>query len=130
MGSNILLNTDDPMIVIDLAAVNAMADQAVSIDPGYFYGFAHMFVGTVNSMLPAAFGGDKEKALKAFEAISALNNGKFLLSKVFYARFYLTDDKLINQTLNGVLEAPDGLIPEIELMNQIAKAKAGYYLNQ
>ena len=130
MGSNVLLNVGDPMIAIDLGAVNAMASQAIIIDPRYFYGFAHMFIGTANSMLPAAFGGDKEKALRAFETISALNNGKFLLSKVFYARFYLTDDKLINQTLNGVVEAPDGLIPEIELMNQIAKAKAGHYLNQ
>lgn len=130
MGCNVLLNVGDPMIVVDLAAVNAMAEQAVSIDPQYFYGLAHMFIGTVNSMLPAAFGGDREKALKAFETISALNNGNFLLSKVFYARFYLTDDKLINQTLSGVLDAPDGLIPEIELMNQIAKAKARHYLKQ
>ncbi|MFZ5562553.1 MAG: TRAP transporter TatT component family protein, partial [Thermodesulfobacteriota bacterium] len=110
--------------------VNALADQAISLDPRYFYGFAHMFIGTANSMLPAAFGGDKEKALRAFETISALNNGKFLLSKVFYARFYLTDDAAVQQTLNGVVEAPDRLIPEIELMNQIAKAKARHYLNK
>ena len=130
MGCNVLLNMDDPMIVVDLGAIIAMADQAIAIDPQYFYGFAHIFIGTVNSLLPAAFGGDREKALEAFETISALNNGKFLLSKVFYARFYLIDDKLINQTLNGVVEAPDGLMPEIELMNQIAKVKARLYLNK
>lgn len=128
MGSNVLLNIGDPMIAIDLGAVNAMAGQSIVIDPDYFYGFANMFIGTANSMLPAAFGGDKAKALKAFETISTKNNGKFLLSKVFYARFYLTDDKLVKETLNGVVEAPDKLLPDIELMNQIAKAKARYYL--
>lgn len=128
MGSSVLLNIGDPMIAIDLGAVNALANRASTLDDGYFYGFANMFIGTVNSMLPAAFGGDKEKALHAFQTISAMNNGKFLLSKVFYARFYLTDEKLMKETLQGVVDAPEKLIPEIELMNQIAKAKARYYL--
>ena len=42
MGSNVLLNVGDPMIAIDLGAVNAMASQAIIIDPRYFYGFAQI----------------------------------------------------------------------------------------
>ncbi|OQX61594.1 MAG: hypothetical protein B5M56_08615 [Desulfococcus sp. 4484_241] len=130
MGANVLLNVDDPMIAIDLGNVRAMASQAVSIDSDYFYGFANLFVGVANSMLPPAFGGDREKAKKAFDAISKMNDGKFLLSKVYYARFYVTDSNEARQIWQSVADAPDRLIPEIELINQIAKAKARHYLKR
>ncbi len=130
MGANVLLNVGDPMIAIDLGNVNTVAQQVIEVDSDYFYGFAHLFIGTANSMLPAAFGGDKEEALEAFETIFELTDDKFLLAKVFYARFYLTEDDQIQKTLREVVAAPDGQMPEIALINQIAKAKARYYLQE
>jgi hypothetical protein len=130
MGANVLLNAGDPMIAIDLAPVNTMANHVVALDSNYFHGFGHMFVGTVNSMLPATFGGDKKKALEAFKTIDKMNDGKFLLPKVFYAKFYLTDDKDIEMTLRKIIDTPEGQMPEIELLNQIAKAKARYALKK
>jgi hypothetical protein len=130
MGANVLLNAGDPMIAIDLAPVNTMANHVAELDSNYFYGFAHMFVGTVNSMLPATFGGDKKKAKEAFKTISDMNKGKFLLPKVFYARFYLTDDHEVEKELRGIIDTPDGEMPAIELLNQIAKSKARYLLKK
>ncbi len=130
MGANVLLNAGDPMIAIDLAPVNSMINHVIEIDGDYFYGFAHMFVGTVNSMLPETFGGDKKKALKAFETIFEKNNGQFLLPKVFYARFYVTDENDAKATLLSVINAPEGQMPEVELLNQIAKSKAKSLLKQ
>jgi hypothetical protein len=130
MGANVLLNAGDPMIAIDLAPVNTMANHVAELDSNYFYGFAHMFVGTVNSMLPATFGGDKKKAKEAFDTIAKMNKGKFLLPQVFYAKFYLTDDKDAEMTLRKIIDTPDGEMPEIELLNQIAKAKARFILKQ
>lgn len=130
MGANVLLNAGDPMIAIDLAPVNNMANHVVDTDSDYFYGFAHMFVGTVNSMLPATFGGDKQKALKAFKTIDDMNNGQFLLPKVFYARFFVTDDNDAKAILKSIIDTPEGQMPEVELLNQIAKSKARYYLKQ
>jgi hypothetical protein len=130
MGANVLLNAGDPMIAIDLAPVNNMANHVVEVNGGYFHGFAYMFVGTVNSMLPATFGGDKEKAKQAFKTISDLNDGKFLLPQVFYARFFVTDDNDAKAILQSIIDTPDGQMPEIELLNQIAKAKARFYLQQ
>ncbi len=130
MGANVLLNAGDPMIAIDLAAVNNMANHVAEVDGDYFYGYAHLFVGTVNSMLPATFGGDKQKAKKAFQTISDMNDGKFLLSKVFYARFYVTDDNDTRAIYQSIIDTPDGQMPEVELLNQIAKYKAEIYLEK
>jgi len=130
MGSNVLLNAGDPMIAIDLAPVNNMVDHVLELNPDYFYGFAHMFVGTVNSMMPTTFGGDKEKALKAFETIFQMNDDKFLLPKLFFARFAVTDDELSKATMQSIINRPDGEMPQIELLNQIAKLKAESYLEQ
>ncbi len=130
MGANVLLNAGDPMIAIDLAPVNTMVNQVVKIDGDYFYGFAYMFIGTVNSMLPETFGGDKEKAAQAFETIFEMTDGKFLLPKVFFARFAVTDEDLSEATLKNIINTPDGQMPEIELLNQIAKEKARYFLKE
>ena len=130
MGANVLLNVGDPMIAVDLGKVDTMVKQVNKIDSDYFYGFAHMFLGITNSMLPAAFGGDKELAEKEFETVFEMNDGKFLLPTVFYARFYVTDDTLHTKTLRKVVEAPDDLLPDIALMNQIAKSKARHYLKE
>ena len=128
MGSAVLLNIDDPMIAVDLGAVNALVNQACALEDTYFHGFAYIFVGTVNSILPAAFGGDRQRAEAAFKTISTLNEEKLLLSKVFYAQFFLTDLSRSKEIMQGVIDAPEKLMPDIELMNQIAKAKARHYL--
>lgn len=130
MGANVLLNAGDPMIAIDLAAVNNMANHVAKVDGDYFYGYAHLFVGTVNSMLPATFGGDKAKAKQAFQTISEMNAGKFLLPKVFYARFYVTDDNDTKAIYQSIIDTPDGEMPQVELLNQIAKYKAEVYLEK
>lgn len=130
MGSNVLLNAGDPMIAIDLAPVNNMINHVLTLDSDYFYGFAHLFVGCVNSMLPETFGGDKEKALEAFETIFKMNQDKFLLAKYFFGRFSVTDEELAKATMKNIVNTPDGEMPEIELLNQIAKAKARSFLKQ
>ena len=130
MGSNVLLNTGDPMIAVDLGNVRTMINQVNDIDEEYYYGFAHMFLGIINSMLPEAFGGDKEKAKKEFYTVFNMNEGKFLLSTYFYAKYYITDENHQAEKMREVADAPDGQMPDIELMNQIAKAKAKYYLKE
>ncbi|MDY6823450.1 MAG: TRAP transporter TatT component family protein [Thermodesulfobacteriota bacterium] len=129
-GLAILQNMGDPMIVVDLGKFQTMSKQINKIDSDYYYGFAHMFLGITNSILPATFGGDKKLAEKEFKTVFEMNDGKFLLPMVFYARFYVTDDALYNKTLRKVIEAPDDLMPEIALINQIAKAKARHYLKE
>ncbi len=130
MGSNVLLNTGDPMIAVDLGNVSTMINQANNLDGEYFYGFAHMFLGIINSMLPEAFGGDKQKAKKEFATVVAMNDGKFLLSTYFYARFYIIDEAIQKKTLREIVDTPDGQMPEIALMNQIAKAKSRILLKE
>lgn len=130
MGSNVLLNTGDPMIAVDLGSVSTMINHVNNLDGEYFYGFTHMFLGIINSMLPEAFGGDKKKAKKEFDTVFEMNDGKMLLSTYFYAKFYITDEKRQAKTMREVADAPNGQMPDIELMNQIAKAKAKYYLKE
>ena len=60
-----------------------------------------------------------------------ISDGKFLLAKLYYARFYaplVVDEKLFERELNEVLEAPSDALPEVVLLNEIAKAKARIFL--
>lgn len=130
-GQQINLNLNDPMVVVSAPDVKAIMGQVMTLDDSYFYGMAHIFFGSYYATLPSIFGGGKEMSKAEFDKAFKISDGKFLLAKVFYARFYaplIVDKKLFERELNEVLEAPSGALPEVALLNQIAKEKARIFL--
>ena len=72
-----------------------------------------------------------EVAEAEFQRAFEISDGKFLLAKVFHARYYaplIVDEELFERELNEVLEAPSDALPEVRLLNEIAKAKARIFL--
>ncbi len=132
-GQNIMLNIDDPMVAVEATDVKAIMEQVILIDDSYFYGMTHVFFGAYYASLPSVFIGGPEKIEAEFKRAFEISEGKFLLANVFYARYYATlivDEVLFEQELKKVLEAPSDAIPEVALMNEIAKAKARRLLRE
>ena len=130
-GNQINLNLNDPMVVVSVTDVKAIMEQVMAIDDTYFYGMTHIFFGSYYATLPSIFGGGTEVAEAEFQRAFEISDGKFLLAKVFHARYYaplIVDEALFERELNEVLEAPSDALPEVLLLNEIAKAKARIFL--
>ncbi|UCD85833.1 MAG: hypothetical protein JSU92_06455 [Deltaproteobacteria bacterium] len=126
-GQQIMLNINDPLVIVNATDVKAIMEQVILIDDSFLYGMGHVFFGAYYASLPSIFIGGPEKVEAEFKKAFEISEEKFLLANVFYARYYATlmvDEALFDQELNKVLEAPSDAIPEAALMNEIAKAKA------
>lgn len=119
-------NSGDWNAIADLGRVEAIMDRVVAIDERYEFGQAHMYLGALNSILPASLGGQPDKARAHFEKAISLSGGKNLLAKTLYAEKYarLTfDQALHDRLLNEVLEA-DSDVHGLTLQNEYAKREA------
>ncbi len=126
-GSYLNINRDNSDALADLPKVEAMMNFVLKYDENYFYGGAHMFFGTILASLPSIFGGDTTLAKVHFEKAIQASDGKFLMVNYYYARFYavMTQNKdLFESLLEKVVNAPENLLPDQNLANEIAKMKA------
>jgi predicted anti-sigma-YlaC factor YlaD len=73
-GSAISLGVDRPEIVIDMPAVRALAERALALDDTWSKGALHEMFISLDS-LPAALGGDPERARKHFARAVDLQKG-------------------------------------------------------
>lgn len=127
------LSLNDPQAFADLPKVQIIMQRVLELDESYFHGATHLFFGSVWGMKPKILGGDPEKAKEHFEKNLQLTGEKFLLSYVYYAKYYALktlDEDLFNRLLNKVLLAPDDVLPGYQLLNMIAKEKAKDLLNR
>jgi hypothetical protein len=131
-GSYLNLNRDNTDALADLPKVEAMMNFVLKHDGDYFYGGAHMFFGTILGSLPAMFGGDTALARAHFEKAIGASDGKFLMVYYYYAKSYavMTQDKgLFESLLHRVIDAPENLLPDQNLANEVAKVKSSELLS-
>ncbi len=128
-GGWINLSLDNPAALIDLPKVQIMMQRVLEIDESFFHGGAHLFFGSAWGLKPRMLGGDPQKAKEHFDKNLQLTEGKFLLTYIYYARFYAAktlDEDLFNQFIVKVEDTPADVLPEYQLLNMIAKKKAKY----
>lgn len=126
-GSYINLSLADPEALADIPKVEVMMKFVEDKDSTYYYGGAHLFLGTLYGSRPAILGGNLEKSRRHFEECLKVNNGNFLLTYVYYARSYAVqaqDRQLFEELLNKVDSVSVEVLPEARLPNAIAKKKA------
>lgn len=119
-------HTSDWNAIADLGRVQALMGRVVALDEGYQLGQAHMYLGVLNSILPASLGGQPDVAKTHFEQAIALSEGKNLLASVLYAEKYarlMFDRELHDQLLNEVLAA-DPNVHGLTLQNTYAQQLA------
>ena len=127
------LQKDDPMQVIDLVRVELMMARVLELDETFYFGSAHLFYTVYYGDRGVSIGGDPEKAKEHIVHVDRINNGKFLMSKFYLARYYAypkQDVTLFKQSLQEVLDAPSDIYPGEEAATSLAKSRAKRLLDQ
>jgi hypothetical protein len=129
----IMLNLDSMEAMAELPRVELLVRKALEIDEGFYYGGPHLFMGVWFAARPAIAGGDLQKAKGHFLKAMELGEDKFLMASVYYADNYARraqDKELFVSTLEKVLKSPADSVPELTLLNTVAKKKAKALLNR
>jgi hypothetical protein len=133
LGGYMNLNREDASAFAEMPRVLAFAKRAMELDEEFFYGGPHMFLGFVYGALGASIGGRPEDSRDHFEKAFAVTDGRFLLAKVYFAKTYcvqVQDRDLYEATLLEVIDAPDDLAPEFQLVNAASKQMAQRMLDE
>lgn len=133
VGRGISLQKDDPMQVIDLVRVELMMRRVLELDETFYYGSAHLFYTVYYGDRSVSIGGNPEKAIEHIKRVDEINDGKFLMSKYYLARYYAypkQDAELYRQALQEVLDAPSDIYPGEEAATALAKSRAKRWLDQ
>jgi len=126
-GGYVSLGLTDPDALADLPRVETMMNFVKDRDPGYFYGGADFFLGTIAGSRPAMLGGNPRASKEHFESALAFSGGTFLLTYVYYARTYavqVQDSALFGSLLTVVDTTSLDVLPGARLSNAVAKKKA------
>jgi len=112
--------------VADLPKVKAALLRVVKVHEDYRNGYAHLYLGVIDTLLPPALGGKPDEGRAHFERALAISQGRDLMVKVEYARRYariVYDRTLHDRLLNEVLAAPVEA-PGLTLSNMLAQRAA------
>ena len=125
-ASWIQAHSDDWNSIAQMARVQLIMEKVVEIDEYHDDGGAHLYLGTLASLLPPALGGKPEVGKKHFTRAIEISKGQNLLVKTMYAELYarlVFDQKLHDQLLKEVL-ASNPIAPNLTLVNTFAQKKA------
>jgi hypothetical protein len=128
----IAVTTESVQAMADLSRVVLLMERTVELDETHSYGGAHLFMGIYKSVKPKAYGGEPEEARRHFEMAIEIGQGNFLMAYVYYAENYAKktfQKDLYVSLLETVLAAPVDRVPELTLVNTIAKTRAKELLN-
>jgi hypothetical protein len=126
-GSAIYLSLTSPDAIADLPKTEAMMEFVARHDSAYYYAGAHLFLGTLAGSRPKILGGDTAIARRHFDAALRINQGRFLMTYVYYARSVAVqtmDEQLFDDLLAKVDGASLDILPKARLANAVAKRKA------
>lgn len=122
----IQVHAEDYNAVADIARVKAIMTRIAELDEGYDSGGPQLYLGVLETLLPAALGGHPELGRQHFERAIELSKGRNLMAKVLFAQQYarlVFDRKLHDSLLNDVLES-DPHARDLTLVNIIAQRDA------
>ncbi|MFZ5570739.1 MAG: TRAP transporter TatT component family protein [Thermodesulfobacteriota bacterium] len=123
----ISFNLDNPELLMDIPKVEAMMFRIEELDDQFMYGSIHAMLGAYYAARSKTLGGQPELAKAHFDKAFEISGNKYLVFHFLYARFYavqLQDQALFEKTLQQIIDAPPGLMPEKNLVNEIAREKA------
>lgn len=126
----IQINSADWNAVADLPKVTALFEQCLVIDERYDSGGAHVYLGVIKSLRPAALGGEPEIARVHFERAIEISAGHNLMVSVLMAKHYarnVFDQELHDSLLTSVIAA-NADYPGYVLSNSLAQQEADQLL--
>lgn len=132
-GNWIGLSSDSVEAMAEIPKVVSLMQRALELDEEFYYGGPHLFLAVYHLSRPKAYGGDPEKARSHFKRAFELSQERFLMGHVLYAKYYARqafDKELFIATLEKVLKSPADSIPELTLLNTVAKQQAQKLLEE
>jgi hypothetical protein len=117
---------DDWNAVAQLGKIEMLMHRVVVLDENHELGSAHVYLGVLATLMPAALGGRPEEGKQHFERAIELSKGRNLMAKVLYAECYarlVFDRDLHDRLLNEVMTA-DATESHWTLANTLAQQKA------
>ena len=127
------MHRDDPEAIAQLSRATALMQRVIELDDTFYYGGAHMFFGVFYGSRAPAIGGDFKKSKQHFDRAREITDGRLLIPDLLQAQYLARqqfDQEQFHRLLSGIIEAPDDLMPELALQNQIAKRKAAALLKK
>jgi len=120
----IQVNTDDWNAMAQIAQIKLLMEKIVAYDESIDNGNAHVYLGVLNSIIPATLGGKPELGKQHFESAIRLSNGTNLMAKALYAEYYarLVFNEKLHHSL--ILEILTDKKNEHGLINTLAIEKA------
>jgi len=121
------MHRDDPEAIAQLPRATALMQRVIKLEDTFYFGGAHMFFGVYYGSRAPAIGGDFNKSRDHFDRAREITNGKLLIPDLLQAQYLARqqfDQEQFHKLLTGIIDAPDDLMPELGLQNQIAKRKA------
>ncbi len=123
--------SDDWVAIAEIPKIKAIMLRVVELDPTWDNGNAQLYLAVLNAFLPAAMGGKPDLAKEYFEQAIKLSDGKNLMAKTLYARYYarmVFNQELHDKLLNEVLASP-AASPGMTLINTLAQEQARQLLD-
>ncbi|MBJ79671.1 MAG: TRAP transporter TatT component family protein [Nitrospinaceae bacterium] len=123
----LMLNLGSPETFADISRVEWLMKRNVELDEAYHYAGPHLALGGFYGSRTKMLGGNPEQARLHFERGLELNQRKFLLIQLIYAKTYAVqsqDKELFERLLKEILESHSNALPEQRLANEVAKQKA------
>jgi hypothetical protein len=127
------MHRDMPEAIAELPRATALMQRVLELDDTFYYGGAHMFFGVYYGSRAPAIGGNFEKSLQHFDRAREITDGRLLIPDLLQAQYLARqqfDQEQFHRLLSGIIDAPDDLMPELALQNQIAKRKAAILLEK
>lgn len=120
------VNTDDWNATAQLPQIKLIMEKIIEFDETWEYAGAHMYMGVLNSILPASLGGKPDTGKAHFESAIKLTNGNNLMAKVLYAEYYarLVFNKNLHEELLAEVLTAEDTQTNLTLLNTLARQKA------
>ena len=133
LASTVNMNRDKITIISYLPKAKMILERVIELDDDYNMGLAHMALGMMYSFGGKAIGGNPDKAKLHFERSIEITEGKFLLTRVMYARHFgvaFQQRDFFHAELVKVLQTSPAVFPEQRLANELAHERALRYLKR
>ena len=105
--------------------------RVLELQPEFYYGGAYVYYGVYYGSRAPMFGGDFVLSEEHFQRADEINQHKLLIVDLLRAEYLyrqLLNQTAFHDTLQYIVDAPEGLYPEMALVNAISRQRAGYLL--
>ena len=119
-------HSDDWVAISQLGKAKLLMQRIIELDEHYENGGPHLYMGGMETQLPASLGGNPEKGRQHFERALEINDA-YLMTRVVFAEQYarLTFDRALHDRLLQEVLMANPVADGMTLANHIARQRAG-----